>query len=333
MINLKIKYINWWNRSLNNIQDNWLLNFITNILKDKYDDINIIEINNDNIPDIILCSCFGNINNVNNVRYKNVIKIFFYGENLKRFQSYNNFIKLESIFDLIIGFGDTNLNKKHLHLPLWIKYYNYYNMNNIDNNILTYINKSFNDNLPLNNGKCALIARHDRNGIRTKLKKNIESNNIIVDCPGILHNNIEKIGFTNDDKINFLKKYKYNICPENSKGINYFTEKIFQSFECGCIPIYWAITKPEIKILNPDYYIFLNNDKNEKSFNSKKIKTQIDKINNLLLKKEDKHNIFTESAFNELQNIYTNLENEILRLINLKNITCFPHKNKNKKNI
>ena len=40
-------------------------------------------------------------------------------------------------------------------------------------------------------------------------------------------------------KINVLKKYKYTICYENIKNIpGYITEKIFDAFCAGCIPIY-----------------------------------------------------------------------------------------------
>ncbi len=41
------------------------------------------------------------------------------------------------------------------------------------------------------------------------------------------------------DKISVMKNYKFSICYENSKNVNgYITEKIFDSFSCGCIPIY-----------------------------------------------------------------------------------------------
>ncbi|MFA6118802.1 MAG: glycosyltransferase family 10 [Parachlamydiales bacterium] len=42
-----------------------------------------------------------------------------------------------------------------------------------------------------------------------------------------------------NNKLSCLKKYKFCICYENSQGINgYITEKIFDSFEAGCVPIY-----------------------------------------------------------------------------------------------
>ena len=41
-------------------------------------------------------------------------------------------------------------------------------------------------------------------------------------------------------KQDILKKYKFNICPENSLGIGYYTEKVVEAYAAGCIPIYWS---------------------------------------------------------------------------------------------
>lgn len=43
------------------------------------------------------------------------------------------------------------------------------------------------------------------------------------------------------DKIAVLKKYKFSICYENIKNIKgYITEKIFDCFQAGVVPIYWG---------------------------------------------------------------------------------------------
>ena len=59
-------------------------------------------------------------------------------------------------------------------------------------------------------------------------------------------------------KINFIKQTIYNICPENSEYYEYYTEKIFNALEAGCIPIYWAIDKPEKDILDEKCYCFVD---------------------------------------------------------------------------
>jgi alpha(1,3/1,4) fucosyltransferase len=42
-------------------------------------------------------------------------------------------------------------------------------------------------------------------------------------------------------KAEVLKRYKFCICYENVRGLNgYITEKIFDCFSAGCVPIYWG---------------------------------------------------------------------------------------------
>lgn len=43
------------------------------------------------------------------------------------------------------------------------------------------------------------------------------------------------------DKIQTIKNYRFSICYENSSTCNgYVTEKIFDCFAAGCVPIYWG---------------------------------------------------------------------------------------------
>ena len=43
------------------------------------------------------------------------------------------------------------------------------------------------------------------------------------------------------EKLQTLGQYKYAICYENAKNIDgYITEKIFDCFFAGCIPVYWG---------------------------------------------------------------------------------------------
>ena len=44
-----------------------------------------------------------------------------------------------------------------------------------------------------------------------------------------------------DSKLNVLDKSKFNLCFENFSGAKgYITEKIFDAFSCGCVPIYFG---------------------------------------------------------------------------------------------
>ena len=44
-----------------------------------------------------------------------------------------------------------------------------------------------------------------------------------------------------ENKKLLMEKYRFSICYENTKNIpGYITEKIFDSFFAGCVPIYWG---------------------------------------------------------------------------------------------
>lgn len=48
------------------------------------------------------------------------------------------------------------------------------------------------------------------------------------------------------DKIDVLKNYRFSICYENMQGVKgYVTEKIFDCFKAGTVPIYWGASNIE----------------------------------------------------------------------------------------
>jgi hypothetical protein len=58
-----------------------------------------------------------------------------------------------------------------------------------------------------------------------------------VDCPSAAFHNIEW-GHT-ASKHEWLQGYKFNVCPENSAGSGYVTEKVFDALRAGSVPVYW----------------------------------------------------------------------------------------------
>jgi alpha(1,3/1,4) fucosyltransferase len=79
-----------------------------------------------------------------------------------------------------------------------------------------------------------------------------------VDAGGDFMNNTNGLkDIYHDDKIQFLKQYSFNICPENSNATGYVTEKVFDAILAGCIPIYWGSDQnPEPNILNKNALLF-----------------------------------------------------------------------------
>lgn len=249
---ITIAYINFWNDPNND-------NYFTKFIEENIGSVKKVNVND--YPDILIASCMGNINNVKNIKAK--CKIFYYGENLNRYPPYNNDKLLSETFDLIVGFKNTDLSKKQIRFPLWLIYYNYYNYNENDN-VLTYIQNKYNENIKKQKDIFgSIIARHDREGQRTLIYNELSKYGTIK-SPGIFKNNEPLIGKKLIDKMNYISRGLYNICPENSVYEGYFTEKIFQAFEGGTIPLYWAIDFPEPDIINKNKYCFCNiNNKEE----------------------------------------------------------------------
>lgn len=114
--------------------------------------------------------------------------------------------------------------------------------------------------------RCTLVASHDHSnlttsevGIRT-LIHNALIHTIEIDCPGrFMHNDDSLQRDFADNKVEYLKGYTFNICPENSNASGYVTEKIFESIKSGCIPIYWgSYNNPEPDILNHEAILFFD---------------------------------------------------------------------------
>ena len=294
---LTISYINFWDQLAN---DMWFTKFIEHNIST----VKCVE-NYEN-PDILFCSCMGK-KNVNNIKAK--CKIFFYGENLNNVPYYNNEKYLYDTYDLILGFKYTNLDKKFLRFPLWLGYYKFYDINT-DNNILNHIEIQYKNNcLKKKNVYASIIARHDRGGQRIKIIKEFEKYGKIM-SPAPFYNNTNKIGPSKIDKINYISNSIYNICPENSEFEGYFTEKIFQAFEGGTIPLYWAIDLPEKDIINTNKYCFCNINNKE---NMKKSIEDVVKFPEKYLK----GNLFTNNAKNIVNNYYEDLIYNIKILLNI----------------
>ncbi len=160
-----------------------------------------------NNPDFIIYGPFGK----EHLKY-DCVKIFYTGENIT--PDYN-------IADYAIGFDYMDFCDRYLRIPLWIfcgifKKIKY--------------NKTKFCSFLVSNGKATMLRDIFFEEL-SKYKK--------VDSGGRWKNNI---GAPIENKIEWLKSYKFNICFENSSHPGYLTEKLFDAFAAGCIPIYWGDT-------------------------------------------------------------------------------------------
>lgn len=124
----------------------------------------------------------------------------------------------------------------------------------------------------------SLIARADVFGIRKEMYEALSPIGKI-DCPSqVLHNDDTLVTQYNDNKLDYLRNYVFNICPENSNSCGYVTEKAFEAVRAGCIPIYWgSYNNPEPKVLNHNCMVFWD----RKDGGRQAIKTIMDLNNNL----------------------------------------------------
>ena len=82
-----------------------------------------------------------------------------------------------------------------------------------------------------------------------------------INCPSkLFHNDDTLKSVFNDNKIEYLKNFKFNICPENTISDGYITEKLFDSFKAGCIPIYNGDENIELDLVNKNALLFFKKD-------------------------------------------------------------------------
>ena len=107
-------------------------------------------------------------------------------------------------------------------------------------------------------------------------------------------------------KINFLKKYKFNICFENSSTPGYVTEKIIQSMYVNSIPIYWGDKLIE-RDFNTKSFLNYHDYENDDVF--------IEKIINLHSNNDEYENMIKEPWFNNNEIPQSVTPEEVLKFI------------------
>lgn len=191
------------------------------------------------------------------------IKIFVARENIHRemFKKYNNHCFDISCVDLRLGF-DYLETSGYIRFPLWIMWLFPANADfeyikawcekaNHPNNV-SFSDREF----------CSLISSHNDDG-RQEIFNQISTIGKIHSAGKLFHNNDDLKNKYNDDKLSYLRHYRFNLTPENSNYPGYVTEKLFEAIYCGCIPIYSGSNNdPEPEILNHDAICFINMYKN-----------------------------------------------------------------------
>jgi hypothetical protein len=300
MSKIKIAVINWWPESDKNVK-NWFVEY----MKANFDNIECVNAG-DASTDILFASVFGDKNRVESIPAR--VKVLFCGEswNNKTYSAYTPEY-IEKQYDLILHFDETDEDRKRQRFPLWLLYVPKYNMDDVNDNIITYVNEMRNINMNKKKkvfGTC--IARHDPTGMRGNICNELNKYGKMEYVGRWRNGDKPKIGPLRSDKLKYLSEVTYSVCAESHRDSHYCSEKIFEAFMGGTIPIYWSndILAEESILKREGYCLSDALEIKEMMKNNKKYKID---------------DIFTENAYNILKcDYYDELKSNLIKLL-LKN--------------
>lgn len=171
--------------------------------------------------------------------------------------------------DLAMGFGEVK-NKKYLRFPYWITTTFAPEM---DEQQIRDRVREINEVHYEKSNECVLINKHDPGKTRELVYDGVKDI-LHVKLAGAWRNNTRELWDQyGNDKAAYLRTFKFNICAENDNTERYVTEKLFDAFLAGCIPLYYGSNNdPEPGLINRDAVIFWNKEGNNDE-NRKKVLT------------------------------------------------------------
>tara|TARA_B000000557_G_scaffold259054_1_gene254338 strand:- start:233 stop:1930 length:1698 start_codon:yes stop_codon:yes gene_type:complete len=267
-----------------------------------------------NPPDVIFSSIYGPFENVLQMfPESNVKKIIYTGECFRgRTDEHINIVDLG--FDLSIGFDYCPDVESHIRIPLWYLNIDWFKLRHPevmkDPDVIPFEwfhrEPEKHKNYPKRDNFCLFVSSNDKCEHRNSMFQALH-NVKQVDSAGQLFNNIKipNEGRNNTrrfiNKIEYARKYRFQLCPENAKYTGYCTEKILHAFAAGCIPIYWG----------DDSVI---KDFNEKAFinaNSKTIEQVITEVMEIENDHEKWQKMVSQPVFND--GVNEKYKNELIR--------------------
>ena len=214
-------------------------------------------------------------------------------------------------FDLVLGYDCSPAENNYLYVPLWFMRY-YIPEQKGDSAYQNFIQMEVarrQAEAEKRIGAC-VISSHDFMGSRSLVCDAVQRA-VPITYAGKWRNNTQALWdeFGNDKK-RFLTQFRFNICPENMDAAGYTTEKIFDAYASGCIPLYMgSLGKPAEGILNPKSYILFDPESgNEEQV--ARIKDLVDDCASFL-----QENVFLSDAINRMDALYCRSLQERLHAI------------------
>ncbi len=297
---IKVYFYNWWYDNPVKFESIWFFKFLQHIAIKKVK-LNCI------IQDISFYSVLGDNKILNNGQKK----CFFTGENLysPKNRSYGEYRDINNdMFDLSMGFERLS-GDNYIRFPLWLLYFFPPDSSKDD---ISFIVKKFNSRVFSKTHFCCLVASHDYIGIRENIYRSLIRLGRVDSAGKFLHNDDSLKNQFGDNKRMYLERYRFNICPENSLGDGYITEKLFESLWSGCIPIYWGASDLEPGVINPEWVIMWNySDNNDKNIELiSKLNTDVGFYNEFTSKPK-----LLDSSVDVIWNAFEELKSNLLELI------------------
>ena len=256
--------------------------WIENICKDKF----LLKFNENN-PDYLIYNVYGNKHL--NSKYDKSIKIAIFTENI---------IPNLNQVDYAIGYAHINYLDRYFKFRLFtyrLSYNNFTLIKEVRKNVLKN---------PIRNKFCAAVISNGKtNMFRIKFINELNKYKKI-DMGGRFKNNV---GGPVENKIEFLSNYKFSIAMENSEGEGYTSEKIYQSFISGTIPIYYGNYNID-EFYNPKAYILIRDERDikKKIEYIKKIDSD-EKLYKSILKQNILINYVADKIFQEAKEFLWNI--------------------------
>lgn len=185
------------------------------------------------------------------------LKIFFARENLAFRKEWHDFMLNEPCIDLSIGFDDIKDHPKYIHIPFWVTWAldPMETYDTIKDKVAKWNSrdgKSYTDRK-----FCSFLCSHGDAG-RKNIFSELSTVANIDSCGRWMHNNDSLKAECDDNKVRWLKNYRFNLTPENSNATGYVTEKLLEAIQGGCVPIYWGSdNNPEPDVLNREAIVFI----------------------------------------------------------------------------
>ena len=224
---VRICFLDFWPGYKNEFNTLFFLRYFTTNPK-----FQIVE--DPNNVDLIICSVFGR----EHTKYNNVPKLLWSGENIAPWLDYGKSVSFEGVKWALLT------NSKEMTLcpsSVIYKYIPYggihYDMNQIRAWREKYKNK------PKTKFCCFVSGNSGSNREGYQIRENFFhylSYYKKVDSSGMVLNNTGYLAPRGEAFIEWISSYKFMICMENSMGDSYITEKLFQAYAGGAIPIYWC---------------------------------------------------------------------------------------------